>query len=262
MSDTVSQKPTRERSKAYPGATLEDCVKFTGMIKKELGRGTHDRDSLAQAMGFGSVSGTVSPKIAALVHFGFLDRTASGYELSEASKSVTDAITDQERIEAIKAAFSKPTLYQEILAKFEADGKIPGQLATHLHRFHGITASASGSAAEIFLASGRFAGVLDDNNNIRAGLDSHAYQSSEPPLPETHQPQRDAALPLQNAPSPLAPVAFQFSASNQQRFEFAITRGRTVVLVVPTDLNAKDIKVIRKQVELLELQAGLDDDLE
>lgn len=258
MNDTSPQKTVRERSKAYPGATLEDCVRFTGMIKKELGRGSHDRDSLAKAMRFGSVSGAVSPKIAALVHFGFLERTPLGYELSEASKSITDAIDERERLEAIRAAFSKPTLYQEILEKFGSDGKIPGQLATHLHRFHGITDSASSSAAEIFLASGRFAGILDEGNNIRDGRDSQRLGTAMHSTSETTPVTKEVAAtpPFQTTASGHP------AAGNQQRFEFAITRGRNVVLTVPTDLNAKDIRVIRKQVELLELQAGLDDEIE
>jgi len=260
MSDTEIQKPARERSKAYPGAPLEDCVRYTSQIKKELGRGSHDRESLAKAMGFGSVSGAVSPKIAALVHFGFLNRTAAGYELSDYSKSITDPIDERERTQAIRVAFSRPYLYQEILSKFEADGKIPSQLATHLHRFHGITDAASSSAAEIFVSSGRFAGVLDEDNNI---LRDTVVQKTEETMtaidPQVPAIRASAAQPPV-VPAPSAQHAPASGLLNQQRFEFAITGGRTVVLTVPSDLNQKDIKVIRKQIELLELQVNLGDE--
>ncbi len=260
MSDTDNAKAKRERSKAYPGAPLEDCARYIALIKKGLGRGTHDRDSLAKAMGFSSVSGAVSPKIAALVHFGFLNRTGDGYELSEESKSVTDAIDDQERMRAIRSAFSKPTLYQEILSKFEYDGMIPNQLATHLHRFHGITDTASTSAADIFIASGRFAGVIDQDNRILAS--SGAFPSDAVTVPPIVAKQDTSDAARSEPPAQTVPISTVPALANHQRFEFTITRGRTVVLVVPSELNAKDIKVIRKQIELLELQAGLDDDAE
>lgn len=262
MSDSPPSKQTRERSKAYPGCALEDCVRFVGMIKKALGRGTHDRESLAKAMGFSTVSGAVSPKIAALVHFGLMERTGAGYELSELSRSITDFLDDGERRRAIREAFALPTLYQEIIAKFEPDGKIPSQLATHLHRFHGITDAASAQAAEIFISSGRYAGALDEFNNITRSELHEAKAMSEPLAAiqpaEISQVIPPSIPPVQQPPTPISVPAQ--TPSGHQRFEFSITQARTVVLVVPSDLNAKDIKIIRKQIELLELQAGIGDE--
>ncbi len=260
MSDPPPSKQTRERSKAYPGCALEDCVRFTGMIKKALGRGTHDRESLAKAMGFSTVSGAVSPKIAALVHFGLLERTGSGYELSALSRSITDPLDDGEHRKAVRDAFALPTLYQDIIDKFEPDGKIPSQLATHLHRFHGITDAASAQAAEIFVSSGRYAGVLDESNNIMRADRQETKVVGESPadrLPaETVQVSHPGIHPVQLPPTPFnAPAQ---PPTGHQRFEFAITQGRTVVLTVPADLNSKDIRIIRKQIELLELQAGIE----
>lgn len=254
---TPPPKQTRERSKAYPGAPLEDCVKFTGIIKKALGRGVHDRESLAKALGFGTVSGAVSPKIAAMVHFGLLDRKLSGYELSSLARSITDPIDDSERLAAIKTAFRSPTLYQEILAKFELDGEIPSRLATHLHRSHGITDGASSQAAEIFVSSGRYASVLDDENRILVENRSSASQMSSPTTSPEETPADPLVIPQ---PRPTSSPQVSLAPTGHQRFEFAITRGQTVTILVPSDLNAKDIKIIRKQIELLELQANLEDE--
>lgn len=262
MSESPPSKQTRERSKAYPGCALEDCVRFAGMIKKALGRGTHDRESLAKAMGFSTVSGAVSPKIAALVHFGLMERTSSGYELSALSRSITDPLDEGERRKAIREAFALPTLYQEIIAKFEPDGKIPSQLATHLHRFHGITDAASTQAAEIFVSSGRYAGLLDEANNLIGAEQQSARSVVEQPGSNNSG---DSPAVSSVPTTPVSPHSVPISLpaqvlSGHQRFEFAITQGRTVTLTVPSDVNAKDIKIIRKQIELLELQAGIEDD--
>ena len=262
MSELEPEKTKRERSKAYPGAALSECVEFALRIKRGLGRGSHDRDSLAKSMGFSGVSGAVSPKIAALVHFGLLDRTGDGYELSELSKSITDPLNEVEQKSAIKAAFSRPNLYQEIVAKFEEDGQIPSQLATHLYRFHGITDSASASAAEIFLESGKYAGVLNEQNFIVSNAPTYPKNENS----SAHQADTAPAEIGKTAPEPpktLYPKLMEAEVgepvtSARQKFEFAITRGRTVIIIAPSDLNAKDVRVIRKQVELLELQAELE----
>lgn len=260
MSETTADKKKRERSKAYPGANLETCAGYVAAIKKSLGKGVHDRDSLAKAMGFDKATGAVNPKIAALVHFGWLDRAEGGYQLSVNAQKITDFINEAEKKQELRLAFCRPTLYQEILAKFESEKQIPTQLATHLHRFHGITDSASSSAAEIFVESGRFAGWLDAENKILS-----EDGSSNPP-PATQEEVADdkissgAAVQAKQQPDKAAaPLATLPHNASSQRFEFSISGGRTAVILVPAELNSKDIKIIRKQIELLELQAGLDE---
>ncbi len=258
MADQTESKQPRERSRAYPGATLQDCVEFTKLVKKALGKGAHDRNSLAKAMGFGSVSGAVSPKIAAMVHFGLLDRDGSDYELSDFSKRITDSLDNTEFATALREAFRMPVLYREILEKFSSEGEIPSQLPVHLHRFHGITDSASHQASEIFLASGRFAGVIDDANKIVASFPDQNELLHEVPREEGRDSATAPDSTLTNT-SPIVTTPPLHVSLAHQRFEFSISQGRTVVLLVPSELNAKDIRIIRKQIELLELQAGIDE---
>jgi hypothetical protein len=254
--ETTTETQRRERSKAYPGANLEDCAEYARLIKINLGKGMHDRDSLAKAMGYDKATGTVNPKIAAVVHFGFLERAPGGYTLTPNAASVTDPVNEDEKKDELRAAFGRPTLYQELLEKFAAEGQIPVQLATHLHRFHGITASSSNAAAQIFLESGRYAGVLDTEGKI--------LNDRPIPTPESH-PAADASLLENNDVSATANGDHENMTSSDkksstvatQRFEFAISEGRTATISVPSELNARDIKIIKKQIELLELQAGV-----
>ncbi|MNI81549.1 hypothetical protein D3C73_1381750 [compost metagenome] len=45
-----------------------------------------------------------------------------------------------------------------------------------------------------------------------------------------------------------------FENDKRQTFNFSLTDGRFAQLMVPTGLKVKDIKILRKQIELLELQ--------
>jgi hypothetical protein len=256
MTETID-KTRRERSRAYPGANLENCVAYISEIKRNLGKGVHDRDSLAKALGFDNVTGAVNQKIAALAHFGLLQRNSGGYELSPSSARITDPVNDQERREELREAFSRPTLYRDLLSKFSPEGRIPAQLATHLHRFHGITDAASSVAADIFLESGRFAGVLDNDGKILINGAPSANGAGEKSEPSVHVPSASE----QPVP-PVTPEAKRNGATTMQRFEFAISEGQTATIAVPSKLNEKDIKIIKKQIELLELQAGVEESRE
>lgn len=250
MTEAIDRSP-RERSRAYPGANLENCVAYLLEIKRNLGKGAHDRDSLATALGFDTVTGAVNQKVAALVHFGLLQRNSGGYELSPSSARITDPVNDQERKKELRQAFSRPTLYRDLLSKFGPEGQIPAQLATHLHRFHGITDAASTAAADIFLESGLFAGVLDDDGKILTNGTPGANGSGESNI--------QASPVLEPLISPPPPEAKRNGTPGMQRFEFAISEGQTATITVPSALNEKDIRIIKKQIELLELQAGVEE---
>jgi hypothetical protein len=255
FTETTTEKQGRERSKAYPGANLEDCAEHVRQIKINLGKGVHDRDSLAKAMGYDKATGTVNPKIAALVHFGFLQRAQGGYALTPNAAHVTDPVNDDEKKDELRAAFIRPTLYQELVEKFAAEGQIPVQLATHLHRFHGITDAASTVAADIFLESGRFAGVLDNDGKILINGAPSANGSGE----KSESTVQVLPASKQSVP-PVIPEEKRDTGTTMQRFEFAISEGQTATITVPSRLNEKDIRIIKKQqIELLELQAGVEE---
>ena len=259
VKETSTDKQRRERSKAYPGANLEDCARYAGLIKVNLGKGIHDRDSLARAMGYDKASGAVNPKIAALVYFGILQRAAGGYELTRNAARITDPVDEAEKKDELRAAFNRPTLYQELLEKFSVEGQIPVQLSTHLHRFHGITAASSSSAGQIFLESGRYAGVLDADGKIIAS-ESSSPAGETSTSDATTPPEEKGATTGRNGNHQQAatPEPGKGAAVATQRFEFAISEGRTATIVVPSELNERDIRIIKKQIELLELQAGVD----
>jgi hypothetical protein len=258
--EITTEKQRRERSKGYPGANLEDCAEYVRLIKVNLGKGVHDRDSLAKAMGYDKASGAVNPKIAALVHFGFLQRAPGGYELTPNAARITDPLNEEEKKDELHAAFIRPTLYQELLKKFAAEGQIPVQLATHLHRFHGITTASSDSAAHIFLESGRYASVLDGEGKIVAGRSPTTPSAPSPA--EASVAQKKPTTVISNGDHEQATLANEKRSVpvGTQRFEFAISDGRTATISVPSELNERDIKIIKKQIELLELQAGVEGD--
>lgn len=244
MNEIIKNK---QRSKAYPGTPLEECIRHALKIKKMLGPGKHDRLSLAQAIGFKTVSGPVGSKIAALVHFGILDKIANTYSLSPESSRLTDPINDEERKMAVRDAFFSPTLFREIIEKFQSDGQVPVQLAVHLYRFHGIAQNAAEKVASIFRDSAEYAGIISQDGKI---LDQeHACDDGN---------QMAAASDIANPPvarisqQPIAPNTAGYIPGKDRLYVFPLSKGNAE-LRLPSQLSKRDVTIIKKHIEILEL---------
>lgn len=247
----------RERSKAYPSYNLQDCVENSRKIKEALGKGKYSRDALAEAMGFSPNNADVQRRISSMVQFGLLEKYVkeNSYSLiADRIDKITHPKNPSEVIETLKELFYLPTLYIEIMDKFTPDQQIPKQLANILYRDHGITQSASSDAAKVFLESGIYAGILTESGQI-------IIEESDNEEFEDDNYSEEVPKQAENINSAQPPYTNQLTQTNSnilysqtQSFSFALTGGKFAQLLVPVNLTQKDITIIRKQIELLELQ--------
>jgi hypothetical protein len=150
------------RSKAYPAIDLESAVQRTELIQRNLGSNTwFNRQAIATGMGYKSLSGVANRAIAALVHFGLLERRKDTYKISDLASHIVLPISDEDRIEAILTALREPELYSELLNNY-GHGQLPNALPNILAHSHGINPNASNLAANAFITSAEYAGILQD----------------------------------------------------------------------------------------------------
>jgi len=244
----------KARSRSYPGYGLQECVAWAESIRQQLGSGSHDRESVARALGSRGVNGASARKVASLAHFGLLDRVSHGYSLSPLSDSVLKPIEDSEQRHALMTAFMNPALYREVMACYSVGEVLPRQLATILCRKHRIQDSVSADAARILLESARFSGIIDEGNRIvRSPEDGGAHPSTPDSTGETA-----GVIPgTEDAKLVRPQEEFREESGDCQRFRFALTRGRSAELVVPCALTGDDIRLMNKQMELLQLQSEI-----
>ena len=155
---------SKSRSRAYPGVTLGMAC---GLVRERL-RGLEgqslNRKVLADFLGYQTGEGGIAArKIAALVHFGFLERSEEIYRLSQNGRSIQEQDEDSAEFKrVIQDAFVHPVLYSEIAARFKPRGRVtPSELKHVLTSKLGITEQARDDAAEIFFESARFARALN-----------------------------------------------------------------------------------------------------
>jgi hypothetical protein len=192
-----------------------------------------------------------------MVHFGLLERTSKGYSISPLGRVLADPLPE-ESSQALREALQHPSLYAELLDHFTPEGSIPERLATILHRHYGITDSAAELAADVFFRSAKYAGVLRDDYTIVTP------DTQSPVCPHGAFASKSATESIQTLMHAGASQNESVMATScdpgSQEFYFRLASGSFARLVVPAKLTSRDIDIIRKQIELLELQLDSPED--
>jgi hypothetical protein len=159
MEGTDQIKNKKVRSASYPATNLEKAIQNVQTIKSNLGKGPFSRDSAAKALGYSGISGKSATVVAALVHYGLLNRKVDTYTVSELSDEILTYRDDAERQAAIVKAAKHPKLYNALVKAY--DGRsLPGMLDHILVREHGIGEKVAPNVTKDFRSSMSFAGLL------------------------------------------------------------------------------------------------------
>lgn len=233
----------KKRSRAYPAIDLESAIELLNRVVPILLEGDRERDDLAQTLGYSSgKGGAAARKIAALGHYGFLNRKGSIYSLSALSGYYIKADSQEDRQYAVGIAFRQPTLFQDLVEKLEPEGRIPADLGQILEHQHGIAHRASKDVARIFRVSAQFVGVIDLAGNFLSsqGGDDKSPLSVAGELPPnvTHF---DADLRRTNRPPKTV----------EHEFQLPLTDGAfcTLKVLLPASaLSEKDFELIQMQL--------------
>lgn len=184
---TPSPEQSRKRSVSYPRFTLEEAEKFALVVFKE-GPYRTDPERVAVAADYkGAKNGSFQSLRSTAVNFGLV-RTEGG------TISVTDQWIEvfneedpelhrQARLEAMYA----PDLYQQIIADY-SDRQLPTQARLerdlYLNAKYGIIKEAAPTAAQVFIQSAKYAGLIDAKGYIQG--------SGSAPVPVVNDRERDA----------------------------------------------------------------------
>src|SRR3989338_6655485 len=152
------QKKIRERSTPYPGITLENAISSITNLKKALGKGPYSRMAIAQALGHSKLTGPAVRKVAALSHYGLLERKGDVYTLSSVVLDILDWVTEEKKTSAILKAVKSPALFSKLINQFQGQS-LPSRLDSILVR-EGIGSNAASEVVSIFTENLKYAGLL------------------------------------------------------------------------------------------------------
>lgn len=165
---TTNHRSRRERSTRYPGVPLSDCVELAKFIESRGLDGLTAPD-IASALGYKNIkTNTFSARLSAARQFGLLVLSNEGYSLTSLAKAILHPVDPSELPRLYRQAFHEPPIYADLVERL-GDKRVPDVaiLGNVLYHNHQIIASAKEGAAEAFIASARFAGVLGDDHVLR-----------------------------------------------------------------------------------------------
>jgi hypothetical protein len=157
-------------------------------------------EAIATGLGYGNIkTNTFSARLSAARQFGLLTLQDDGYTMTPIARGLIHPLGPQEVARLRRQALASPSLYADLISRLEGR-KLPeaAALANLLYHQFQITSTAKQAAAESFLDSARFAGVLGADGILHA---ESSMPVEAPPVAEPVQPEQARASRPASAPS-------------------------------------------------------------
>jgi hypothetical protein len=105
----------KTRSPNYPAASLSDAIARTETIYRTEHRHPAAREVIARDLGYSGLNGASLPMLAALIHYGLLEKAGDGLRVSDDAVTVIEAPNDSaERAQVIRKLAFAPKLFEEL----------------------------------------------------------------------------------------------------------------------------------------------------
>lgn len=229
-----------KRSRAYPSIALREAVEILPLAARACRRQARDRGFLARALGYsGGLSGVAARKIAALCHFGFLECRNSLYYPTALAQHISEQVPRASGPHPLLVrAFFEVDLFRDIVDFYGADEHLPHEFERRLDEL-GISDSARAEVGRIFVSSAEYAGILAPDGRFLQAIRRQKPESS------AVTPAADLATFSVGVPAQLP---------DTQSFRLSLTGSKFAELTCSWELSEDDLALIRKQLEVLELQ--------
>ena len=241
----------RERSARYPGAPLPEAIELARFVDDHGLDGT-SAEAIAASMGFESIkTRTFSARLSAARQFGLVSLEGSSYRLTPLARSILHPVDPQDLPRLYREAMKASPLYADLLVRL-ADRRVPEpeRLANLLYHSYQITASAKLIAAESFVESSRFSGVLGNDGILRPSGTPAPPAPTPAPLPSPAPEPPPPSSARRPSPEPAEGVRFDLRL-------WGVDSGKVVRVRAPDALSTESFS---RLIEALRLHIRIVDD--
>ena len=241
-----SSPQARQRSRAYPAIELREAFQILIERLRALLGVLKPKSEVASLLGYSSTSGGLGVrKIVALVSYGFLEKRGNRYTVSSFGEYLLSLDRQgREWDRAIRSAFLRPPLFEELMSTYKASRRLPVNLSEVLESQFEITPKASSSVASVFLKSGQFAGALDGLEIVPEEVFAEQTSLAQVSLArsEEAEPGKTTSAVAAALPPVLGPESIYA--------KFGLPRRRTAVISVemPDDADDEDRRIVLRQL--------------
>lgn len=236
-----------EKSPLYPSVTIEECIEFIRLVDS-LGGKVVSYDSVLDAMGLKSRSTkSFLFRVSTSKQYGFIETSrGSTIQLTDLARHILYPVEEESAELLIRQSFKTPPMYSRLVERFEGKS-VPQkvQLGNILMNEYRVVKSVKDNAAQCFIESAQYLGI------IKNGVLCYEETLIDEPVtsansePEQHQsPSTISAGATQQAPNESSELS-----TGDYSFEIPTLNGRSVKIIIPGNINAKDVDFINLYVE-------------
>ena len=111
--------PSKTKRPSFPMIDLQAAVNKVQTLWLEIGANSASRDVIAKMIGYSSLNGTAITALSALHQYGLIENThGTSWRASPIAGSIFEAESKEERLNATRIAFLKPTIFKGIYEEF------------------------------------------------------------------------------------------------------------------------------------------------
>ena len=141
------------RSPSYPTMALADAIEAVKKIEGQYRSADVDRTVAAKILGYSGLTGASASAMAALAHFGLVERAGKGHlRVTARARAILHPQSPSEKFENLRAAMLEPDLFRELQERFPSMIPPEDGVVTHLNR-QGFNPSAVRPAAKAYLST-------------------------------------------------------------------------------------------------------------
>lgn len=257
--------PTRKRSISYPRYSLKDAEKLA-WAAYEMGPRNCDQDKVAQKIGYtNALNGAFVALKATTSQFGLISHSGGYLSVTEEWIEAFHTENTDRLKQARQESIRQPDLYKLIFEQYSGK-QLPNveKLARELHinQKYGILKEAATTAAQIFVESANYAGMLDSRGYLQSNIKNEIDQQGEIPHSEvpnanltenfrTNQKPLNLNYEDQAFPSILKSGVMPTMFPDLDRIEVQLSSGKKAYLFVPVPLPVKEKSRLKKYIDLI-----------
>ncbi len=240
-------KPNARSEEAYPYYSVQEGIRLAEAVQKAGGRSAAVSDVM-KVLGLSSAAARGwTYRLSTAREFGLVEKSGRGDEakiqVTDLFMAYTHPTSEAEKRATLMQIVLKPALYGKLLARYRGAPKpdVIG-LANLLMREHGLLATVKEPAAEAFIDSIEFAGLITNGTVAPSTSPTTGAQ----PITVSEPPTAPAVLPT--GPLPQHPSA---GAEGWIEYVFPLRKGVTVKLTLPPTLTKRDIERLTRCIQNL-----------
>jgi hypothetical protein len=237
-------KPAKQKPKSPPAPSwsLKDSFNDAQKLYKDYSHGSFSKEEIASKLEVSVSSGPFAARLYTLKEYGLLERSDGNLKVSQSFMTLHSAPQGSAAFKtAALAAVKRSTVFAELLDAFR--GKLPPKdaVAQRLETQKQFNSSRAKEVAAVLEDSLKYAGLLDQNNNILP-IREGGGGTPDPRRDQGHDTSQDApGGPPSGTPPPGEPAK---QVEGSLRTEIPLKEGRKVVVYYPPDFSAEQAEKV------------------